>query len=595
MAISAIDPVTRLAFSMFENKGVYALLIGSGLSRAADIPTGWEITLDLTRRLAAAEGVLDRGDWAAWHLERFGEPPSYSTLLDRLAATPAERRAIVHGYIEPTAEDMETGAKRPTRAHHAIARLVRDGYVRVLITTNFDRLLENALRDAGVEPMVVKSEDDLIGAVPLIHTRCLILKVHGDYLDTRLLNTDRELEAYGDAQNRYLDRIFDEHGVVVCGWSADWDPALRGAIARVAARRFPTFWTGRGEPSAIAADLIRQRGAEVVTIADADSFFEDLYARLETLSANARPHPLSTELVVGTAKRYLARDEHRILLADLVAAEVLRAGKLIASSGFAAQGRFSNEEFADRVATYEAAYEPLCRIIFAIGRWGGEGGLRLAQDVLQSLVRPPVQNGLVAWLRLMEYPGTLAFTSYALGTAKGGRVDLLYHWMKTPVSRARRETEAAAYEVLFGEMWEGGDRDIWNTLDPSQKRWTPFNDHLLQLFQRWMSSEFLDAADLELVFEWVEILAGTLMTTEGRNKAMLEATLQGQAGQRNYLWSPIGRAAWHYENHERLMQRLTRDPTAQALLDAGFAEGDRELLDLLEQNFRRVIENQRWR
>jgi len=237
MAIGAIDPVTRLAFSMFENKGVYALLLGSGLSRAADIPTGWEITLDLTRRLAAAEGVLDRGDWVAWHHERFGEQPNYSTLLDRLAATPAERRVIIHGYIEPTAEDIETGTKRPTRAHHAIARLVRDGYVRVLITTNFDRLLENALRDAGVEPTVIKSEDDLIGAVPLIHTRCLILKVHGDYLDTRLLNTDSELEAYGDAQNRYLDRIFDEHGVIVCGWSADWDPALRGAIARIAARR----------------------------------------------------------------------------------------------------------------------------------------------------------------------------------------------------------------------------------------------------------------------------------------------------------------------------------------------------------------------
>jgi hypothetical protein len=40
-----IDPSTALAFSLFENKGVYALLLGSGLSRAAQIPTGWEITL----------------------------------------------------------------------------------------------------------------------------------------------------------------------------------------------------------------------------------------------------------------------------------------------------------------------------------------------------------------------------------------------------------------------------------------------------------------------------------------------------------------------------------------------------------------------
>jgi hypothetical protein len=40
MSILAGDPLTQLAFSIYENKGVYALLVGSGLSRAAEIPTG---------------------------------------------------------------------------------------------------------------------------------------------------------------------------------------------------------------------------------------------------------------------------------------------------------------------------------------------------------------------------------------------------------------------------------------------------------------------------------------------------------------------------------------------------------------------------
>jgi hypothetical protein len=42
-----IEPVTSLAFSVYSGKGVYALLLGSGLSRAAQIPTGWEVTLEL--------------------------------------------------------------------------------------------------------------------------------------------------------------------------------------------------------------------------------------------------------------------------------------------------------------------------------------------------------------------------------------------------------------------------------------------------------------------------------------------------------------------------------------------------------------------
>jgi hypothetical protein len=47
MSIISTDPTTQLAFSMFENTGVYAELLGSGVSRSAGIPTGWEITLEL--------------------------------------------------------------------------------------------------------------------------------------------------------------------------------------------------------------------------------------------------------------------------------------------------------------------------------------------------------------------------------------------------------------------------------------------------------------------------------------------------------------------------------------------------------------------
>jgi hypothetical protein len=35
-----VDPYTSLAFSVYGNKGVYALLLGSGVSRAAGVPTG---------------------------------------------------------------------------------------------------------------------------------------------------------------------------------------------------------------------------------------------------------------------------------------------------------------------------------------------------------------------------------------------------------------------------------------------------------------------------------------------------------------------------------------------------------------------------
>ena len=229
MAFLAGDPEMQLAFSMYENKGVFALLLGSGTSRSAGVPTGWEITLDLVRRVAVADGVEDQADWDKWHQSNYGEPPNYSKLLERLAGTADERRSILNSYIEPTDQDREDGLKVPTKAHHAIAALVRAGYIRVIVTTNFDRLLENALREAGVEPTIISSVDALAGATPLTHSSCYLVKIHGDYKDARILNTDSELSAYPRKYVKLLARIFEDHGLVVCGWSGAWDHALRSA------------------------------------------------------------------------------------------------------------------------------------------------------------------------------------------------------------------------------------------------------------------------------------------------------------------------------------------------------------------------------
>jgi hypothetical protein len=47
-----LDPVISLSFTLSTNKGCYALLLGSGISQSAHIPTGWDITLDLIEKIA---------------------------------------------------------------------------------------------------------------------------------------------------------------------------------------------------------------------------------------------------------------------------------------------------------------------------------------------------------------------------------------------------------------------------------------------------------------------------------------------------------------------------------------------------------------
>lgn len=250
-----IDPIHSLAFSVQANPGVYAVLLGSGVSRSARIPTGWEITLDLVRKLASVAGEACEPDPAVWYRNKYDKEPDYSALLDALAKTPAERQQLLRGYLEATETERADGLKAPTVAHRAIADLAAKGYIRVIITTNFDRLMETALADAGVVPTVLSSPDQVQGALPLIHTRCCVFKVHGDYLDTRIRNTPDELETYPPEFNKVLDQIFDEFGLIVCGWSAGWDTALRDAITRSVSRRFSHFWAVRGEPGDAALRL----------------------------------------------------------------------------------------------------------------------------------------------------------------------------------------------------------------------------------------------------------------------------------------------------------------------------------------------------
>jgi hypothetical protein len=119
------DPTLALAFAVHTTKNAYALLLGSGISRTAAIPTGWDVVLDLIRKLASRQKADCEPDPADWYVQTYGADPDYAELLHQLASTPAARQQLLRSYFEPTDEEREQGLKQPTAAHHAIASLVR--------------------------------------------------------------------------------------------------------------------------------------------------------------------------------------------------------------------------------------------------------------------------------------------------------------------------------------------------------------------------------------------------------------------------------------------------------------------------------------
>lgn len=566
------DPTTQLAFSMFENKGVYALLLGSGVSRSAGIPTGWEITMELVRRAGIAAGIGEQGDWHSWYVGQTGEQPNYSTLLETLAGTQSERRAIVQGFLEPTAQEFEDGLKAPTLAHRAIAGMVKSGHVRVIVTTNFDRLMENALRDVGIEPTVVSSIDTLAGAEPLTHAQCFILKIHGDYKDARILNTDVELGNYPAQLNSLLDRIIDEFGLIVAGWSGEWDHALRAAFLRAPSRRYPTYWLARGNLSGRGEELVTQRRATIVKGMDADTFFNAMNLKLETIQQSRQPNPSSIEMTVAMAKRFMARPEHRIQLDDLVTAQTRRtisdfAPLFVASPG----GR--NAEFITWISEYESTVDPLAQLATALGRWGTGSELSLVLDAIKGLVKEANNepSGFVHWLRVKRYPAALVLYGYALGLARSNRLDVLYRVLSTTLINPGDSPGSFGVELSPFYMESGnGLFQHWKTLEGQSTAKTPLSNRLAIVITSKWAPTFAGVHDPVLLYERFEFLSLLYFV---QMRGVTEEVLNDMIEQSKFGQMVLGRLSWHSETINRFVHEYSTQEYKAPLLAAGFAFG----------------------
>ena len=444
-----IDPLHSLAFSIQANRGVYAILLGSGVSRASKIPTGWEITLDLIRKLAKLHKEECGLDPEGWYKDKFGTDPEYSELLGQLAKTPTERQQLLRSYWEPTEQEREEGEKQPTAAHRALATMVTGGFIRLILTTNFDRLIENALNDAGIVPTVLSSPEQAEGALPLIHTQCCVFKVHGDYLDTRIRNTYAELGQYPPEFDTLLDRILDEFGLIICGWSAEWDEALRKAILRAQSRRFTTYWAVRDTPSDEAQRLIDHRRAQMIHINDADSFFQEIQQQVESIEEFSRPHPLSSEAATTSLKRYVSDDQYQVQLMDLVDNTTEGVVEAIAGGGFPTNDTAAPDaaSITARMRNYEATCSTLLVLAPIGGFWAEKRHYSIWRRSLARLCSGMSNGGYPIWLDMQKYPATLLFYALGLGAVEADRLEFLSYLFATTIPNDSHE-DVSVVEVL---------------------------------------------------------------------------------------------------------------------------------------------------
>lgn len=568
-----LDPTLGFAMSIHSSKGVYALLLGSGLSRSSAIPTGWEVVIDLIRKLAHLKNESCEPDPEAWYRGLTGTEPDYSDILDQVTLSSTERLQLLRSYFEATPEERDEGRKAPSPAHRAIATLIAKGYVRVIVTTNFDRLLEQALSEAGVQPTVISTADAVQGALPLTHSTCTIVKVHGDYLDSRLRNTKAELSAYEKPLDELLDRIFDEFGLVVCGWSGEWDIALRAAIERCSTRRFGTYWASRGKLGPTAEKLVGLRRASVITISDADSLFRDLSEKISALEQFSIVDPVSPRVAVARLKRYLASPEQRISLRDLLNSETERVYAAISGPRFPMEGRaVGSEDLLARLRAYEAELHTLLPLMVCGAYWAEVNQYELLTTCLKRLADAyGRESGLTAWLSLKKYPAVVLLYAMGLAAMAHRNFPLLKNLLGLSVRTVRRGGDELITEVL--NPVTGLERDLGKLLPGREREFTPFNNHLFEILREPLREFLPDEVAYDQMFDLFEYMMGLAHCDQTVSQEELD---KGKTADKEwYIWGPVGRFAWKRGEGNIMQQTELRQgelypETVAGILRAGF-------------------------
>lgn len=277
---SAPVPVRTFARGFALRAPQTAWLLGAGASADAHIPTAAQLIDQLLARLYSSEqGVpldelLSDGRWRTRVRHFYDGTHGLPPLADD---------AFYSGIFELVYPDRDARARfvmeqfagfEPHLGQHTLAALVASGLASVLITPNFDTLLEDAIRPmlGPNERLTVLEPEASSRASFALATaaRPLLIKIHGDLGAVTVANTSTELRAHDADLRAATLSLLGKHGLIIVGYSGR-DPAVMGMLREVLSHPTPfpagLTWVRRPEDdlSDEVAELLAKARAAGVT------------------------------------------------------------------------------------------------------------------------------------------------------------------------------------------------------------------------------------------------------------------------------------------------------------------------------------------
>lgn len=569
-----IDIFSTLILSIYNNKGVYALLLGSGVSIEAKIMSGWKITEDLIRKVAVIKGEYVPKDAFAWYKEKFRCEAEYSNLLEQLGKKPSELESILRPYFEPSEEDEIQGYKKPTAAHRAIAEMAKRGYFKFIITTNFDQLMETALNEQNVKFQTIFHESNIEGSVPLYHHPLTLLKINGDYKDCRFRNTEKELSDYPPELVEYLKPVLKDFGLITCGWSATWDIALVDLIAKEKKHRYSYYFTYLGGNPGKIGELADKCGGEKLQIEGADDLFTEMNERLKALEAiNEKNMEIDVEVAIARVKDYIPDQKKLIKYSDLYER---MTNKVILDMKALVYGKEypSVSVFEQAIADNLNVLSVLLPTSIVAIKWAHEMHYGPIVECLDKIANRKIETPRQGYKDSLPLNHTIdTLFLYGLGVAcvyykKYGLLDQLFR-----IQFDDSYDMFSPYIIDKDNCWLMNN-EIWNSTSGYSRIRTPFSTSLCRALRSYFSM-ISKEEEFEAIFCIFEKLLAMYYYYLITKKSSMD------------LWPPIGSISWQpfflersrVITYKNFFEEVNNKKTNSIVLKSGMFDGDYAVFD----------------
>ena len=296
----------------------------------------------------------------------------------------------------------------------------------------------------------------------------------------------------------------------------------------------------------------------------------------------------TTEEKVEYVKELISSNNSQIKLHDFAIEEVRRFLSATSEDSFATSGQFSDEEFLERISSYELHSKDLSMIVACLSHWANENQLNSLTKVISRSCDRLLESrgGLVIWVNLRWYPLLLVMYHAGIAALEGKNYKSLASIFYTKLGSAEYD-DSASYFVQKAGNAAGELADAFKKIPDHERQYTPLSEYLYKLVQPELDDMLFLGKGYEDVFDEFEILF-----------ALVVADLKKQEG--SYVREPIGRFGWKNRRHGTSPFQKLRNEAAQyknnwGPIKAGMFGGQYERYEEIAELYQKEILTQlRW-